>query len=509
MTGTFPRENAKETKMPAIPAGFFHRGVPFAEPSLPLDRRRRLRGDIVTNAVTTLYFVDDAVTHLREEVVRKPRPIGRHSIPSCHGAKRDSVFIGPLFTHGTDGLDGEDDGEALPELLVKSCSFDLFDKDRVRLAENIEFFALDGSRRTHAKAGAGERLPENEFSRHAKLEAHGADLVLEEQPKRLDELEIHAFGKAAHVVMTLNDALFPAAERDALDDVGINRALNEEAGAFDPSGLALKDLDEEPPDDLSLHLGIRHACELMKKLFRCVDVDEVDVEMIAELLDDFLRLAFTEEAVVDEDARQTIADGAMDEFGGDARIHPTREGAEDLRLLAHLSADRIHGLVHERAGRPSRRGPGDLKEERLEDRPSNAVGIDLGMEGHAINLKIRIFECRDFHAIGARDRSHRFGKTIDAIGIGDQALDRLTAQPREEPRARTDRNRLLVELELHGARDRAAEHVGEEGRSITDSECRNRELKDRRRNRRCVLFVKAPSAPRKNQRLGLARLDGP
>ena len=50
-----------------------------------------------------------------------------------------------------------------------------------------------------------------------------------------------------------------AANADALDHVGVQRALHQIAGIFDASGVGFEHLDEHAPDDLALLLGIGDA----------------------------------------------------------------------------------------------------------------------------------------------------------------------------------------------------------------------------------------------------------
>jgi len=54
-------------------------------------------------------------------------------------------------------------------------------------------------------------------------------------------------------------------------------------------------------------------------------VDEVHLEVAVEGVDDALGLVLAEEAVVDEDAGELVADGAVDEGGGDGGVDAAGE----------------------------------------------------------------------------------------------------------------------------------------------------------------------------------------
>ena len=90
----------------------------------------------------------------------------------------------------------------------------------------------------------------------AELLAERAHLVLEQFAQRLDQLHVHALGQAADIVVRLDRHRRAAGEGDALDDVGIERALGQEVGAAELLGLFLEHLDEQPADGLALLLRV-------------------------------------------------------------------------------------------------------------------------------------------------------------------------------------------------------------------------------------------------------------
>src|SRR3954463_14091149 len=94
------------TKMPKChhlafsPSGIRHSALTRSLPrSLPLDGGRRLRADVVHDAVDALHLVDDARGDRREELVRQARPIGRHAVLALHRANRRRVLVGARVAH--------------------------------------------------------------------------------------------------------------------------------------------------------------------------------------------------------------------------------------------------------------------------------------------------------------------------------------------------------------------------------------------------------------------------
>jgi len=51
----------------------------------------------------------------------------------------------------------------------------------------------------YGEAGAGERLTPDDVLRQAELLAHRPDLVFEQEPERLDEVEVHVLRQPADV----------------------------------------------------------------------------------------------------------------------------------------------------------------------------------------------------------------------------------------------------------------------------------------------------------------------
>ena len=178
-----------------------------------------------------------------------------------------------------------------------------------------------------ARPGPGERLAPDHPLGHPELLADPPHLVLEQEPQRLDEAHPHVLGQPADVVVRLDrrrDALGAA----RLDHVGVERALHEPAHVAELPRLLLEDADELAADDLPLLLRLLDAVEQLEEPLLRLDVDERDVEVLAERLDDLLRLVLAQQAVVDEDARELLADRLVHEQRGDRRVDAARQRAQ-------------------------------------------------------------------------------------------------------------------------------------------------------------------------------------
>ena len=99
--------------------------------------------------------------------------------------------------------------------------------------------------------------------------------------------------------------------------------------------------------------SVTPASRARKRSLR-VDVDERDVEVAAERLDHLRRLVLAQQAVVDEDAGELVADRLVDEQRGDRRVDAAGERAEHA-LAADLRADPLDLLLDHGRRRPGRR----------------------------------------------------------------------------------------------------------------------------------------------------------
>ena len=133
----------------------------------------------------------------------------------------------------------------------------------------------------------------------------------------------------------------------ALQNVGIDGALREEFDAVLLARLFLEHADEFRADNFALLFGFGHARELIQEAVDRVDVDEVRVHLVAEHLDDLLRLALAQKPVIDVHAHEVFADCLDEQSRHDGRIHPARKREQHF-FVADLLLNRLHLLVDER-----------------------------------------------------------------------------------------------------------------------------------------------------------------
>ncbi|KAI3482194.1 hypothetical protein L1887_55164 [Cichorium endivia] len=337
----------------------------------PLDGGGGLGRDVENHAIDALHLVGDAVRHLAQELGREGEPGGRH----------------------------------------KSRGADLLNVDAVGVLEDLDLLARHDAQDADRQSRAGERMPAHQMRRNAQQTPKRTHLVLEQLAQRLDQLELHVLQQTTDVVVRL-DRRRRTLERDALDHVRIQRALEEVLelalgllrlacrerrrllvlGLLLQLGhLGLKHVDEGVADDLALLLRVLDVLELGEELLRGVDDGEVDAEVLGEHLVHLRGLVGAQHAVVHHDGVEAVADGLVHELGGDGRVDTSRNGAEHLALGADDLADALDLLVDERLHGPVAAAVADVDKVVKQLDAAHAVrhlGVELdavdglGLVGH-------------------------------------------------------------------------------------------------------------------------------
>ena len=210
-------------------------------------------------------------------------------------------------------------------------------------------------------------------------------------------------GKTADIVVRLDRHRGAAGEGDALDHVGIERALREEIRAADLFRFRVEHVDEQAADGLALDFGVGDACELAEELLRRINVHQRDVVVMPEQVDDGLGLVEPQHAVIDEHAGELVADRFMDQHRGHRRIDAAGEAA-DHPALADLGADLLDRLLAEGAHGPVAGEACDLADEIADQ--FGAVGRvhHFGVEHQAVISALLVLDHRERRV--RRDAGH-------------------------------------------------------------------------------------------------------
>src|SRR3990172_5120055 len=259
--------------------------------SLPLNRTRRLRSDIVHDPVDRRNLVHDAVGHASQEVVGEMGPVRGHGVFGGDGADGDDVAVGAVVANNVQGAAVGEDGERLPEVAVHGGALHLVHHDPVAGAQRVQLLAGDLADDADGEAGSGEGLAEDDLFRQAEGETYLAHFVLEQIAQRLDELEGHLFWQAADVVVRLDGVgsggdgvagsrrlctdVGLGCDGAGLDHIRIRRTLRDEVDASELIRLLLERANERLADDAALLFGVGDGGEPVQEAVSSVGMDEV------------------------------------------------------------------------------------------------------------------------------------------------------------------------------------------------------------------------------------------
>ncbi len=297
------------------------------------------------------------------------------------------------------------------------------------------------------------------------------------------------------------DAVVRAAR---LDDVRVQRPLDEETDVAELRRLLLEDADELLAHDRPLLLGIGDAGEPVEEAPLRLHVHERHAEVAGEGLHDLLGFVLAQETVVDEDAGELVADCLVHEQCRDRGVDAARERAEDA-LVPDYRSDALDLLLDDRCRRPRRRDVRDLVQEVLEDVLAVRRVDDLGVELHAVQPPCAILERGDRRRGRRRgdDRAHRRRGHRVAVAHPDGLLRRKVVE--ELGLARLELG--LPELGDPGTVDGTAEVARHQLHAVADAERRNAEQEDRGIYLRGAVRVHGGRPAGEDERCRIARCD--
>ena len=343
----------------------------------PLDGARWLGGDVVDDAVYASDFIADSTAHFVEYFPREAEVVGGHTIRGGDGTDAYGVVIGSFIALDADGTDRcRKDGEGLPDGVVETMLMNDISHDEVRTAQDIETFRGDVADDTDGKARSREWLTIDDFFRKAQLTAELADFVFEEFTKRFDEGEFHILRETAYIMMGLDGRSSRGA---GFYDVRIEGSLYEEFHIFELVRFFLEGMNEFCTDGLTFLFRFGDAFQKRHEVLGCIDVYQLHVEFVRKGIDDLFCFAETQEAVVDENAGQLIADGFVYEDSCDRGVDAAGEGADDI-VISNFFTDIFDSDVDVVAHGPAAFTFADVEEEVLQHGGAFRGVDDLGME---------------------------------------------------------------------------------------------------------------------------------
>ena len=92
--------------------------------------------------------------------------------------------------------------------------------------------------------------------------------------------------------------------------------MRQEIRAAELFCFRIEHVDEQAPDGLALDFGVGNASEFAEELRRGINVHQGNVVVVPEQVDDGFGFVEPQHAVIDEHARQLVADRFVDQHRG-------------------------------------------------------------------------------------------------------------------------------------------------------------------------------------------------
>ena len=174
-----------------------------------------------------------------------------------------------------------------------------------------------------------------------------------------------------------------AVRRGRFDHIRVNRALHQEFWLANGFGLALEDADELLADDFALFLRLGDTCQSGKILIGGLDGHQFDAEHVAEGFHDLRALILAQQAGIDKNGHQLVADGFVHQRRRHRRIDSARNGCQHPRPANLLTYPR-HRLIDNRLRRPIWDDSGDVGHKAADDFTAANGMVDFRVELQAI-----------------------------------------------------------------------------------------------------------------------------
>ena len=308
------------------------------------------------------------------------------------------------------------------------------------------------------------------FTRQAEGDAQLAHFVFKQIAQRLEQLEFHVFGQAADIVVRLDGVGFVGFRARAFDNVGVDGALRQPFGVGEFFLFCIKYFDEFGADDFAFALGVGNAGEFVKKLVFGVNVNHAHAQVAGKHVHHHLTFVLAQQAVIDEDTGELVADGAVNQRGGHGGIDAARQ-TQNHFVAADLLADFGHGFVDVVGHRPAWFGIANVQHKAVEQGAA-LLGVGyFGVELDAVKLFGGVFHHSNRAGERVADDAEAFRQFGHFVAVAHPHVERVGLAVRKAARElAVDGFHLgVTELALVAGGDFAAEVVRHKLHAVADA----------------------------------------
>ena len=215
-------------------------------------------------------------------------------------------------------------------------------------------------------------------------------------------------------------------------------------------------------------------------------------------------LVEAQQAVVDEDGVEAVADGAGEQGGGHSAVHAARDGADDVTVLADDGADALDLKVDERVHAPVVAAAADANDKVAEHLRAVGRVRDLGVELEAKDLAVEVADGGVGRRRGVREDDKALGQLAQLVAVAHpHAGGRRDAGKERGGRGGIKRNIGLAKLAVIAGLHLALEVPRDLLEAVADAEDRHAVRPDSGVHVGGALLVHRVGAAREDDALGL------
>src|SRR5581483_2830749 len=192
---------------------------------------------------------------------------------------------------------------------------------------------------------------QNNLAGEAQFQAQLANLVLEQTLERLNQFEPHFFWQSPNVMMALDHGRRVAGDGHGFDYVGIQGALRQKSGLAGAFGGCLEYFNEGGANDFAFAFRLGHTFEAPQEQARGLLVLKLHAKVAPKDLPHDRGFPAAQQAIIDENTGQLLADGLVQQRRRHARINTAAEPENDP-LRPNLGPDIFHRLIDVTVHRP-------------------------------------------------------------------------------------------------------------------------------------------------------------
>ena len=149
-----------------------------------------------------------------------------------------------------------------------------------------------------------------------------------------------------------------------LDSVRIDSALCQPLGIGNLLSLSIEHLDKIATDNLTLLLRVGNASQVAKELLAGINANHVQPQTTV-VVHHLLELVLAQHTVIDEDTRQVLTNGTIQQHGSNRTVNTTRETQDDA-ILTQLLFQLSNGAIDKRSSTPLLLTATDIDHEILQ-----------------------------------------------------------------------------------------------------------------------------------------------